>query len=298
MNGRGDITVTQITLLNSMVSRNFNESLEVQQSWGIQVLDLKDHIYGKSVIDLSEDEAGQAAQAIASWNMSVYCLSTDLFHSDIEAGEQAFQARHMERIAQTIAVARKLQPTVIRLIAAYSSRRNEFTDAVAYAELHHPWLLPMYRKAIDLLNEAGFQVTIENESRNCLMSNPQEIIAFFQELDRPGTFFTYDVQNLWQMGTFPSAEVYRQLAPLIGYYHLKGGQADENGTQLKWKSSLEDASWPIPDITRLVVQDGTSEVICLNPSHGVVKEGYNYDQIAQRDFKYLQILLNSEGQGS
>ena len=60
------------------------------------------------------------------------------------------------------------------------------------------------------------------------------------------------------MGTIPSLGVYEQLRPLIAYFHLKGGQSGEGSTALRWRSSLEDATWPVGEITRQVVADGVS----------------------------------------
>jgi len=120
------------------------------------------------------------------------------------------------------------------------------------------------------------------------LSTPTEILDFFASLDRPAKVcLTWDVQNLWQMGTYPTMAVYDQLKNLIGYYHLKGGQQKADNTVLHWRSSLADASWPVVEITRQVVVDGVSPVICLNPSHGKIKPGYDYENIVQRNLDFI-----------
>ena len=75
---------------------------------------------------------------------------------------------------------------------------------------------------------------------------------------------------------------------VIGYVHLKGGMAEEEGGRLKWKSSLEDATWPVKEVMEQVVADGTSPVVCLNPSHGEIKPDYDMDDIVKRDIDYLR----------
>ena len=57
--------MTEWTMLNSMAGKDFTTSLDTQKEWGIHVLDLKDHIYGKAVTDLTSEEARQAAEEIA-----------------------------------------------------------------------------------------------------------------------------------------------------------------------------------------------------------------------------------------
>ena len=154
-----------------------------------------------------------------------------------------------------------------------------------------PGSLDFYRDAIDRLAAAGLQVAIENEVHDCIWSNPGEILTFFDALGCDGrVFLTYDIQNLWQMGTFPSLDVYTQLRPRIGHVHLKGGQVDPGNPArpLRFSSALEDADWPVAQIIRQVIADGVSPVICLNPSHGQPKPGYNYSDVVGRDVQFMR----------
>lgn len=283
----------QITMLNGMAGRSFLEALDQFQAWGLQVVDLKNAIFDKSIEQLTQEEAEAAKQALDERGLTAYCFSTELFHDEVEKGEDYFREHYLSRLEPILQTARIIRPTVIRLLAAKFRHRSDFADSTVYITEHAPWLLDVYREAIDAIHEAGFEATIENECSACIFAGPEEIISFFELLDRQDkVYFTYDVQNLWQMGTFPSMGVYRQLKPLIGFYHLKGGQHGEDGTTtLQWKSALEDASWPVAEMTRRVIQDGVSPVICLNPSHGKPKEGYDYDNIVQRDLDYMKTLI-------
>ena len=288
----------EVTLLNSMAGRDLAASLDRQAAWGIRSLDLKDAILGKGLLDLSEAEAQEAAQMIGERGLSVYCLSTGLFFEEVEAGPELFRTRHLERMPHLLRLAAILKPRWIRLLAARSSKRAAFDDGVDYLHAGHPWLLPLYREAIDRLTGGGWNLTLENEVAGCLLTTPGEVVRFFEALDRRDQVrFTWDVQNLWQMGTFPTLEVYRQLKPLIGYYHVKGGQTDGDGTALKWASALEDASWPAAEITRQVIRDRVSPVICLNPSHGARKPGYDEGSVLERDLAFLR-RLTAEAEGA
>jgi hypothetical protein len=280
---------TEITLLNSMAGVNFIESLDQQLKWGIKILDLKDSIYGKSLIDLSDEEAMEAAQSIKSRDMAVYCLSTTLFFEDIELGEEVFRKNHLDKIDRILELGRILKPQVIRLLAAKTSRRQELIDILPYINIHHKWLIPIYIEAIDKINQAGFKATIENEANGCILSKPEEILGFFKALsDKVKVFFTFDIQNLWQMGTYPSMEVYEMLSDITGYFHLKGSQSLVTGGNTYYGTSLEDASWPVVEITKKVIKQGNGVVICLNPVKGEKKDGYDYEGITKRDLDYLR----------
>jgi sugar phosphate isomerase/epimerase len=113
--------------------------------------------------------------------------------------------------------------------------------------------------------------------------------VFFERLDRARrVVFTWDVQNFWQMGTFPSLDVYRRLKEKIGYYHVKGGRAEPGRRSLVWRSTLQDASWPVLEITRAVCDDGVSPVICLNPSHGKPNEQFPMEKATEIDLAFLR----------
>ena len=282
------MTSAKLTILNSMAGRDFERALDGHVEWGLKVVDLKDAVFGKGVLELTDDEAGRAAELVAERGLSVHCLSTGLFLADVEAGEAAFRG-HVEKVGRAVEIGRILRPRMIRLLAARSSRRAEVKDSIEHIRAEHPWLIPMYAEAVDRLHEAGSRPTIENEVNNCILSGPKEVRGFFAALDRAGkACFTWDAQNLWQMGTFPTTGVYEELKDLIGYLHVKGGRKGESGDGLRWKSSLEDASWPVAEITGRAVADAVSPVICLNPSHGETKDGYNYDDIVKRDIDFLR----------
>ena len=280
---------TKITILNSMAGREFERALDQHVDWNITVLDLKDAIFGKGIVQLTVGEAAQAADLIRARDLSVYCLSTGLFFGEIESGEAEFRRKYLDQIGHIIRLAKTLQPDLVRLLSATTTKRKQIAAGIEYIHANHPWVIPMYAEAVDRLRDAGFRVTIENEVGACILSNPAEILDFFSALDRPEKVcFTWDVQNLWQMGAFPTMAMYEQLRSLIGYFHLKGGMRGSETDELVWRSSLEDASWPVVEITRRVVVNGVSPVICLNPSHGKAKEGYDYQNIVRRDLDFIR----------
>jgi hypothetical protein len=308
------VAQVQLTILNSMAGTDFVQALDQHVQWGTSVLDLKDAIFGKAVADLTDDEAVRAAELIRERGLTVHCLSSGLFLDEVEAGEEHFRTQHLGRVPRLIEIARILQPRMIRLLAATTRRRAELPDCIPYLRSGHPWLLRFYAEAAQQIADAGFQATLENEVDGCIFSSPGEVIQFFSEPGMEALCFTWDAQNMWQLGTFPTLEVYAALKmgtgnpvsslsetgacphfqrPLLAYFHLKGGQHDGASTALRWATALEDASWPVLEVTRQVVADGVSPVICLNPSHGARKEGYDYADIVRRDLEFIR--RNVEG---
>jgi hypothetical protein len=284
--------LTQLTMLNSMASNDFEKALDLMKDWGVTALDLKDHIFGKRVLDLTIVEAEKVASMARERGQYIYCLSTTIFQDDLEKGEEQFTLIHEKRIEQVSIVASILKPKVIRVLSAQSSKRDSFEDSINYLEKEHPWVFNLYRLTIDRFHREGFTTMIENDPTNNIFGNPEEILRFFEKINRyDNSFFTFDVQNLWAMGIFPTIEIYKQLKPIIGYLHVKGGIKDTESHKLRWQSSLEDASWPVLEMSTQAVEDDVSSVFCLNPSHGEIKPGYDYSNIVKRDLDFLKSFL-------
>ena len=281
--------MVELTILNSMAGREVEAALDQHVAWGLKVLDLKDALYGKGIIDLTDAEVQTVADLIRARNLAVYNLSSLFFFADVGKGEEWFKRQYLDRIDRLLELAGVLRPTMIRLLGAEIDHRRDIDNSIPYLSQNYSWLIPQYQEAVDRIAAAGYQTTIENETGNCIFSTPTEVDEFFGLLDRGRcACFTWDVQNMWELGTFPSLDVYRQLKDRIGFYHVKGGQCEGESCALRWRSALTDASWPVVEITQQVVDDDVSPVICLNPSHGAVKEGYEYTNVAKQDIDFLR----------
>ncbi len=279
---------SQLTILNFMASTDFDESVALHREWGLKWIDLKEQIYGHTLKTLDEPSARRAKAAADAADIPIFCLSTSIFFEDIRVGETAFQDVHLTELRRTLQLAEILQPSVIRIIGAQLPRDKE-VNAIDVLKADYPWIVDVYREAIDIIHDAGYISTIENEGEDCILSLTEEFVQFVQWIDRPGVaHLTWDVQNQWQNGVFPTAEVYAQLKPYLVYVHLKGGASGDNPRVLQWRTSLEDASWPVAAITQTIVDDDTSPIICLNPSHGAIKPGYDYTNIVRRDIDFLR----------
>ncbi|MCU1550432.1 MAG: sugar phosphate isomerase/epimerase [Glaciihabitans sp.] len=278
---------TQLTVLNMMASSDFDESVSRHAQWGLTWMDLWGEIYGCPSVDLlDEPTAKRAAATIEQAGLRVYCLSTRIFDGHVEIGEEAFRAEHLGQLKKSLALAAIVKPSIVRLIAARVTKADVDANAIELLKADYPWVANVYREAVNLIVDAGYAATIENETTECILASADEFLDFFAWLDLGDKVtLTWDVQNNWQMGVFPSLATYRQLKPLIRYVHLKGGQSNEGSDELAWSVGLADASWPVLEITQAVVDDDISPVICLNPSHGARKPDYDYGpQSSPRDF--------------
>ena len=89
----------------------------------------------------------------------------------------------MQKRHNVLAIADILKPQQIRLLAGMTRHRDEILDSSVYLEQNYPWVLNVYREAVDAISSAGFMTVIENEAHKCFFANPTEIISFFDKLD-------------------------------------------------------------------------------------------------------------------
>jgi sugar phosphate isomerase/epimerase len=290
----------EITMLTNMANAdNFCLALDRFNELELRLLDIKDQVWGKPVIELTNGEAERAAREIKKRSLETYCLSSMLFHQAIESGEAGFRRQADLDVDRLINLANVFEPEYIRLLSARTDRRAEIDNSIVYIEDKFPWLIECYREAIQKIDDSGFKATIENEARLDIFSTTQEVADFFELLDMESARFTWDIQNLWAMGTFPSMEVYEQLRSNIGFIHFKGGQvlSGGDGDKLYWRSPLDVASWPVKEICAAIIKDRSSPVVCINPSHGQIPEdGYDRDLEMQRDCRYLKAIFRGNSQ--
>jgi sugar phosphate isomerase/epimerase len=278
----------QLTFLNFMAGADIREALDRHVEWGIKTVDLKEAVFGKPIADLSDDEAVRLKNQLDERRLSVHCLSTVLFHLKVEEGESAFREKTLPKLERAIAVARILKASHLRLLSARIADRDRTPDSISYLTQSHPWIFGLYGEAVRRINEAGLGALIENETEGTIFYNPGEFLSFFKQVKAgPGLKAIWDIQNLWQCGTPPTLQVYQRLKPIIGAVHVKGGIADGLG-KLQYASALEEASWPVVEILKQVIQDKTSPVICLNPSHGKQRPGYDSRDVLIRDIAFLR----------
>jgi len=292
--------MSDLTMLTEMMSPDLEKAVRGLRGLGIRWLDLKGGIFGKSIENLGERDADRLADLLTRTGTRAYCFSSVLGHWNVSrTPEDEFRRRMSNGAARLAKTARPVRPNLVRLLGCTFDGRSECGDANEHLEKNTPWVSEAYREAVDLLAADGVMVTIENEPGS-IFGNPAETVGFFGRLDRRGkVFFTWDIQNMWESGTYPTLEVYEALRPVTNYVHLKGGKGTpENPRIMAYRSLLEDAGWPVREIIQRVIDDGTSPVLCLNCSHGAPAPDYPLASIwgtpkvaaeeAKRDVRFLR----------
>ncbi|UYO00218.1 MAG: TIM barrel protein [Devosia sp.] len=276
----------KLTMLNSMAGSDFPAALDRQRALGMSWLDLKDQIFGTRLELLSDEQAKTVRELVSERALSIYCLSSGLGNYPLEMGESAWRAEANSCLDRVLAVARILQPTVVRLLCARTHEGSP--QGLGDILRRYPWMAAAYADLSKRIADAGFRPLAENEAHHCVVATPRDAVDFIAACDADADLgFIWDVQNMWQVGTFPTVADVGLLMPVLAGLHLKGGVADEHG-RLARASNLQSATWPVREIVRAVIDTGLVDVVCLNPSHGAKEADFDVFAVAVQDATFLR----------
>lgn len=283
-------------MLNSMAGPDLPVALDRHVALGLRLVDLKDGLWGQKVEDLNDEQTARAEALIGERNLTVHCLSTALGWADANLGEKAWRVGQEQLLQRVLQVAAIFRPRYVRVLAVrIGTAEKPAPWSYGQTITAHPWLPAAYADLVRRINAAGFAACIENEAKHCALATPEEVVAFFaalQPLVQAGVCdYVWDVQNMWQMGSYPTLAGYQTLRPWLRLLHLKGGRADARGV-LTDACGLRTASWPVLSILKEVWRAGAVSVICLNPSHGKRPPDYDIWRMVQDDIAFLRESLS------
>jgi sugar phosphate isomerase/epimerase len=267
--------LARLSILAEILGKDLEKVSHELPEIGLSLLDLKRHVFGHAIEEMDDTARDKLAVLMDQSDIEIFSFSSTCGYQNVSTtSERDFRdhlTRGVDNMLETLSIVR---PTMVRLLACSFDVREAWDESNAYLEQHAPWVYDAYDDAIERIAEAGVAVTIENEP-NTILSNPQETVGFFDRLrtrDRVG--FTWDIQNMWQSGSYPTVEAYQVLRPVINYVHTKGGQGTYEGPELlTFRSPLETATWPVREILGEILEHDSNSVICINTSHGKVPAG-------------------------
>jgi sugar phosphate isomerase/epimerase len=261
-------------------------------SLGLRFVDLKDRIWERKVEDLDDRQLASVERLLRERGLAVHCVSTSLGAMKIDEGEIAWRRTQADVLQRVLNVAAVVRPRYIRILGIqFTGARPHLPPTFDEALAAHPWMPSAYGEIMRAIDAAGYFACLENEARHCALATPDDVVKFFAALrillaDVPCSY-VWDVQNMWQMGSFPSLAGYAAVRPFTEILHLKGGRADASG-RLHEACGLREASWPVVPLLTEICGDGKVEMICLNPSHGRRPASFDIWQVVQDDIEFLR----------
>lgn len=252
----------EVSIFNDEVSKNLDEALSLLSSWGQEWLDLRESIFGQTVIDeISDSEREVLVEKLSKYSFKIGCLGTrKLVVTPGDAGEE------FSVIPKLIKTAEAFKVPFIRVC---TEKRPE-SDMELRMKMVKASVDNMKRLS-DIAAKHGITLVLENKPSS-LTNRGVEMAEFLAMVDHPNLKLVWDAVNSWQGGLYDPDGDYQACKKYIGIVHLKGamGKADKQDVYERGGIIGED-EFPHDRIVKTLIKDGYDGRITLDLAIGAIK---------------------------
>ena len=238
-----------ISACSDEISADLAVALDVLEREDIRHVDLRG-IWGRNVIELSDEQAATAQQLIKERGFTVTALSTPIGKTPISADFAPEEAR----LRRALELARHFEAPYLRVFSFYASEEE--------ARRERPEALRRLRRMCELAEPYGVVLAHENEEGGFCAWRPEECLALHQEL--PSNFRAlFEPCSFAVVDYDPYEDALPLLRPYIAYVHIRD---TTRGTARYSVVGEGDVGWP--GILADLKQHGFAGYLTLEPHLG------------------------------
>lgn len=187
-----------LSIFSDELCLDLAEALPILESWGLDHIDLRNRILGKSIEFLSDAELAQVKALLDKHGMKVGCIESSL--AKVHMPDERGRAAEAEKLEGIIRAAEVLDCHLVRSFFYWQPPRanhgrilpeEEDGQLTVRADLLAQ-VVDMYRPLAKRASEAGLTLAFEN----CGVT-PPEVLAFLDALDMPNTGMAWDAWFWW-----------------------------------------------------------------------------------------------------
>ncbi len=198
------------------IATDLDEQLDIMLQYGVKYLDLRG-VWGKNVLDLTNDELKKIDIALRARQMGVSCVASPIGKISINAPFEP----ELARLERALEIADWVGSSYIRIFsfymppeegsAAFSKYRTEVMRRLTkFAEASQPW---------------GMILLHENE-KGIYGDTAERCLDIIKEIGSGNLRVLFDPANFVQVGDKPFTTAYPLLDPHLTYLHIKDAYAD------------------------------------------------------------------------
>jgi sugar phosphate isomerase/epimerase len=282
---KGRLKMIEVSIFNDLVSKDLDDALTLLQSWEQKWVDLRENIFGETVIDDIDDE--QLAILVAKlkhYQFKIGCLGTRRLVASYGSGE-----KELKVLQNLIRTAMAVRTDIIRVCTEDRTKdlRRRAEDVKA--------TVPNMRQLCDLAAEYHLTLALENKPRS-ITNRGCELREMVEMVNRPNLKVVWDAVNSWQGGLYDVANDYQQIKEIVAIVHLRGAVGQPNQpTVYDHSEVLGDDQFPSSKIISRLVADGYNGRITLDLSTGSIPRfrcsQLSGSEIAQLSLKRMQAMI-------
>ena len=246
------------SIFNDEVSHNFIEALDLMSSWGQETIDLREHIFGETVIDdMSDAQRDELLNILSRYRFEIGCIGTRKLIADPDAEKNSM----ITLLKRLIITAKAVRTNYIR-ICTFAPRPED-------EELRQKMLIsavPLMRELAEISAAEGITLLLENKPSS-ITNRGSEMADFLSKVNHPAVKAQWDAVNSWIGGYYNFEQDYNNCKDFIGSVHLKGAMGNKaNRTLYDRGGVMGRDEVPHNEIVERLVKDGFKGNITLDLS--------------------------------
>ena len=274
------------SIFNDEVSHNLTEALDLMSSWGQDIFDLREYIFGGTVIDdISDVQRDELLQILSGYKFEIGCIGTRKLIVDPNA-DRSFLITLLKNLIKT---AKAVGTNNIRICTfaprpdGENIRREMLVPAI-----------PLARELADIAAAEGITLLLENKPSS-ITNKGREMAEFLSKVNHHALKAQWDAVNSWIGGFYDFSRDYEDCKGFIGSVHLKGAMGNmDNPAVYDRGGVMGKDEVPHREIIDRLVKDSFNNNITLDLSVGSVKiEEFNMDraEICRVSLAYTKKLI-------
>jgi sugar phosphate isomerase/epimerase len=190
------------------ISADLDEQLDVLQQAEIRLLDLRG-VWGRNVLDLTDDEVVTIRDTLAARGMAVSCVATPVGKAPIDGDF----IQQQSALGRCVEIARALGTENLRVFSYYIPDGDP-------PERHRDEAIRRLAALTEQAEAAGMTLLHENE-RGIYGDSPARCHDLHTAIDSPRFRALWDPGNFASCGYRPFTESWERLRPFVAYVHVK-----------------------------------------------------------------------------
>ena len=274
------------SIFNDEVSHELVEALDLMSSWGQGLFDLREYIFGETVIDdISDFQRDELLQILSRYKFDVGCIGTRKLIADPDADKLDL----INLLKRLIKTAKVVHTSYIR-VCDFAPRPKE--EALRLKMLVPA--IPLMRELADIAGAEGITLLLENKPTS-LTNKGREMAEFLDRVNHPAVKIVWDVVNSWIGGYYNIEKDYNDCKDFLGFVHLKGAMGRKDDPQTYDRGGVMGLDEvPHSSVVERLVKDGYQGNITLDLAIGSIrKEEFNMSrqEIAKISLEYTRKLV-------
>jgi sugar phosphate isomerase/epimerase len=274
------------SIFNDEVSHNLTEALDLMTSWGQDIFDLREYIFGKTVIDeISDAQRDELLQILSRYKFDIGCIGTRKLIADPDA-DRLEMINLLKRLIKT---AKAVNTDYIR-ICSFAPRPEE--EGVRLNMLAPA--VPLMKEFADIAGAEGITLLLENKPTS-ITNKGSEMAEFLGRVNSPAVKAQWDVVNSWIGGYYNIDKDYEDCKDFIGSVHLKGAMGKKEDPKVYDRGGvMGQDEFPHRAVVERLMKEGFKNNITLDLSIGSIKkEEFNMTrgEISRVSLEYTKKLV-------